>query len=708
MPYTRTSQARCAIPHTLALLIFLAFTSPGRCKVVYVNKNAPGATHNGASWSTAFTSVQSGIAAAISGDEVWVAAGTYPENITLKAGTGLYGGFAGAETDRTQRKWRTNVIILDGSGNTNTNVVSAPDEGSVLDGFTVRNGGNGIYVSYAGKSVIANCTISGNSQSGVYISHGKATIDRCTIRENNIAIFAANSPTATIANSTISGNTYGANLWSSLAILTNCTITANNFGIWAWGQSTDPGRVTISNCIVAYNEMGVQASDSSLVSTELSHNDVYGNTSANYTGLDDPTGTNGNISRDPRLSDIYRDLHIQPASPCVDAGDDSVVQAASTDIDGQPRIIGPHVDIGADECDGTVWTTPSRTWYVSPSGTDANAGTSWSGAKQTIGAALAAAEGSDEVWVAKGTFAENVTLPPGVSLYGGFSGAEATKGQRDPKGNPVVLSGNGSYNSCPVILPFEGSILDGFTVSNSAPVGSTGVYVQSASTVANCVVSGNVFGISVSGGWATIRDCVLSRNYYGVYVNGTASIANCTVSDNSVGIYAYDGTASISNTIVALNATGVQRYSTGPTIILSHNDVYGNTTASYGDVTDPTGTNGNISADPLFVNRTTSDYHLLATSPCINAGDDSAVHGGDRDLDGKPRIIGARVDIGAYEFGTSFYTVADAAKALRIAAGLETAPSDISRWDVTPPNSRIDLQDVLRIARMAAAFDPNP
>ena len=45
--------------------------------------------------------------------EVWVAAGTYVECITLKAEVALYGGFAGGETDLSQRNW---TVKDDGPG----------------------------------------------------------------------------------------------------------------------------------------------------------------------------------------------------------------------------------------------------------------------------------------------------------------------------------------------------------------------------------------------------------------------------------------------------------------------------------------------------------------------------------------------------------------------------------------------------------------
>jgi subtilisin family serine protease len=76
---------------------------------------------------------------------------------------------------------------------------------------------------------------------------------------------------------------------------------------------------------------------------------------------------------------------------------------------------------------------------------------------------------------------------------------------------------------------------------------------------------------------------------------------------------------------------------------------------------------GNIDIDPCFVaagywdsNGTADtnddiwfegDYHLLSQSPCINAGDPGYLPDpNETDLGGLPRVIGSRVDMGAYEF----------------------------------------------------------
>ena len=74
------------------------------------------------------------------------------------------------------------------------------------------------------------------------------------------------------------------------------------------------------------------------------------------------------------------------------------------------------------------------------------------------------------------------------------------------------------------------------------------------------------------------------------------------------------------------------------------------------------GTHGNISADPQFTDPTLGEYRLKAGSPCIDAGDDSSVQGGDTDANGMPRIFATHVDMGAYEFYSDvFITLEDAA-----------------------------------------------
>ncbi|MFN8475442.1 MAG: hypothetical protein U0822_24875 [Anaerolineae bacterium] len=140
----------------LALAAVLLLGQPASATgVVYVVPGGAG-TKDGTSWANA-KDLAAALTAANSGDELWVKAGTYKPTttsdrtatFTLKSGVALYGGFAGAETQRSQRNWTTNVTILSGAigtvNNTSDNsyhvvVGSLVDSTAVLDGFTITGG----------------------------------------------------------------------------------------------------------------------------------------------------------------------------------------------------------------------------------------------------------------------------------------------------------------------------------------------------------------------------------------------------------------------------------------------------------------------------------------------------------------------------------------------------------------------------------------
>jgi hypothetical protein len=83
----------------------------------------------------------------------------------------------------------------------------------------------------------------------------------------------------------------------------------------------------------------------------------------------------------------------------------------------------------------------------------------------------------------------------------------------------------------------------------------------------------------------------------------------------------------------------------------TNNDAYSpNGTGLQGTCVSQGDQNGNISKNPRFVSPSERDCQLLATSPAINAGTNSAPDLPKKDLAGHPRIVGGTIDIGAYEY----------------------------------------------------------
>ncbi|MHB9057097.1 MAG: choice-of-anchor Q domain-containing protein, partial [Paludibacteraceae bacterium] len=91
-------------------------SSSAYAPILYVNASAQYGSNEGTSWSNAYTSLQTALNAAVNGDQIWVAKGTYKPSYAyglgggsryyhfeMKNGVSIYGGFAGTEDSVKQR-----------------------------------------------------------------------------------------------------------------------------------------------------------------------------------------------------------------------------------------------------------------------------------------------------------------------------------------------------------------------------------------------------------------------------------------------------------------------------------------------------------------------------------------------------------------------------------------------------------------------------
>jgi PKD repeat protein len=113
--------------------------------VRFVDQDSPAVIADGMGWATAFTHPQTGSDAASSGEQVWVAEGSYirPDTpvttpvLMMYNGVEYYGGFDATEAAVDDRNPTLNPTILDGEGSTWQLVVGA--DNSLLSGFDVIN-----------------------------------------------------------------------------------------------------------------------------------------------------------------------------------------------------------------------------------------------------------------------------------------------------------------------------------------------------------------------------------------------------------------------------------------------------------------------------------------------------------------------------------------------------------------------------------------
>ena len=198
-----------------------------------------------------------------------------------------------------------------------------------------------------------------------------------------------------------------------------------------------------------------------------------------------------------------------------------------------------------------------------------------------------------------------------------------------------ITKGGGAYDSA----------LDNCVVTGNTAVGEFGqgggVF---SSTLNNCYIATNYAGGSGGGAsGSTLNNCIIVGNSSGVEGGGggvsVSTLNNCTLTGNSAGTGGGAASSTLKNCIVYYNSD-VFGYGNHAGCTINHSCT---TPAPESGV-------GNFTNAPLFVDANGwSNLRLQSNSPCISRGNNLFAMNS-TDLDGRPRLVGDVVDMGAYEY----------------------------------------------------------
>jgi predicted outer membrane repeat protein/parallel beta-helix repeat protein len=383
-------------------------------------------------------------------------------------------------------------------------------------------------------------------------------------------------------------------------------------------------------------------------------------------------GTQGNPFSDLKSAVDY-DLALSNQSPCLGTGKDGVNMGADTGVcnsAGLPaRII--HVAPGVYSVNGlclahnvSVYGAGEQVTVVEGTLFGLRTDTVVSNLKVTKGTLEGIRVGSDETpEILQCIISDNK------------GGVFCSEGSSPNLTNCTIKSNNGRGVYC---QKWASPNLTGCMIIDNNSNGFSSEYWCSP-TLTNCTISGNSAitggGIFFSKiGYPILTNCKIINNYAeysggGVALNESCypTLINCTIAGNWGGIGGglsldWDCVPVLTNCILWGNsdnsgsgeAAQIQNTTMG-TPVINYCCLQG-WTGSLGGI-------GNIGDNPLFVDVATDNYHLMAGSPCINMGDNSVIQPSVlTDLDGKPRIVNGKVDMGVYEYQDfqTLYVDADA------------------------------------------------
>ncbi len=361
--------------------------------IIYVDKAATG-TDVGSSWQNAYTDLADALRRATNSDcssayTIYVAQGTYnPENtpdktFQLPDYCSVYGGFPSGGCPFENRNPMQYETILTGLIDEDTipdadTVVTMGDE-CLINGLTVTNSfENAVYGSGVDFEV-AESVITENYDYGIFAESGNVTVQRCTIslndadgiyhegegftltvenswilRNGEYGLHSRNS-TPTVKNSIISecdlieAGRAGIRLYrpADSPKLYNCTISNNKAEGIYFSDTGTPDWPELKNCIVYYNNIQNDSNQlAGLIADNVAYNCCIQDCNEVNSNHNDVPGFAYTI--DPNGTPNPANYHLAGNSFCIDKGA-MIAGLGDDDYDGEDRVMGTTVDIGADE-----------------------------------------------------------------------------------------------------------------------------------------------------------------------------------------------------------------------------------------------------------------------------------------------------------------------------------------------------------------------